>query len=110
MTLLFGLVALAVLLWMAQKYLKADPRKLAAVLKLSGGIALLGFAAFLARARPDRDRGAARGSPGSACSAGCRSGRPASARARRKVPARSRACARPFSKWSSITTPARCAA
>ena len=48
MTLLFGLAALAVLLWMAQKYLKADPRKLAAVLKLSGGIAMLVFAAFLA--------------------------------------------------------------
>ena len=48
MTLLFGLAALAVLLWAAQKYLQADPRKLAAVLKLSGGIALLGFAAFLA--------------------------------------------------------------
>ena len=48
MTLLFGLAALAVLLWMAQKYLQADPRKLAAVLKLSGGIVLLTFAAFLA--------------------------------------------------------------
>lgn len=48
MTLLFGLVALALLLWMAQKYLKADPRKLAAVLKLSGGIVALGFAAFFA--------------------------------------------------------------
>jgi len=48
MTLLFGLAALAVLLWAAQKYLQADPRKLAAVLKLSGGIALLGFAAFFA--------------------------------------------------------------
>jgi len=48
MTLLFGLAALAILLWAAQKYLQADPRKLAAVLKLSGGIALLAFAAFLA--------------------------------------------------------------
>ena len=48
MTLLFGLAALAILLWAAQKYLKADPRKLAAVLKLSGGIAMLVFAAFLA--------------------------------------------------------------
>ena len=48
MTLLFGLVALAILLWAAQKYLKADPRKLAAVLKLSGGIALLVFAAIFA--------------------------------------------------------------
>jgi hypothetical protein len=47
MTLLFGLAALAVLLWMAQKYLKADPRKLAATLKASGGIALLGLAALL---------------------------------------------------------------
>ena len=47
MTLLFGLAALAILLWAAQKYLQADPRKLAAVLKLSGGIALLTFAAFL---------------------------------------------------------------
>ena len=47
MTVLFGLVALAILLWAAQKYLQADPRKLAAVLKLSGGIALLALAAFL---------------------------------------------------------------
>jgi hypothetical protein len=48
MTLLFGIVALAILLWMAQKYLKADPRKLAAMLKLSGGIALLGVAGLFA--------------------------------------------------------------
>jgi hypothetical protein len=48
MTLLFGLLALAVLLWMAQKYLQADPRKLAAVLKLSGGIAALGLAGLFA--------------------------------------------------------------
>ena len=48
MTLLFGLAALAVLLWMAQKYLQADPRKLAAMAKGASGTALLGFAAFLA--------------------------------------------------------------
>ena len=48
MTLLFGIVALAILLWMAQKYLKADPRKLAAALKLAGGIALLGAAGLFA--------------------------------------------------------------
>lgn len=48
MTLLLGIAALAVLLWMAQKYLQADPRKLAAMLKGGGGIALLAFAAFLA--------------------------------------------------------------
>jgi hypothetical protein len=48
MTVLLGLASLAIILWMAQKYLKADPRKLAAVLKLSGGTAALAFAAFLA--------------------------------------------------------------
>jgi len=48
MSLLFGIVALAILLWMAQKYLKADPHKLAAMLKLSGGIALLGVAVLFA--------------------------------------------------------------
>ena len=48
MTLLFGLAALAVLLWMAQKYLKADPRKLAAMAKGASGTVLLGLAAFLA--------------------------------------------------------------
>ncbi len=110
MTVLFGLVALAILLWAAQKYLQADPRKLAAVLKLAGGIALLGFAAFLGVRGADRDRGAARLQRGSACSAGCRSALPASAPARRKAPARSRGCARPSSKWSSITIQARCAA
>jgi hypothetical protein len=47
MTLLLGLASLAILLWAAQKYLKADPRKLATVLKMSGGIALLALAAFL---------------------------------------------------------------
>ena len=48
MTLLFGIVSLAILLWMAQKYLRADPRKLAATLKLSGGIALLAVAGLFA--------------------------------------------------------------
>ena len=48
MTLLFGLVGLAVLLWMAQKYLQADPRKLAAMAKPAAGTAALGFAGFLA--------------------------------------------------------------
>ena len=48
MTLLFGLAALAVLLWMAQKYLQADPRKLAAMAKPAAGTAALGFAGFLA--------------------------------------------------------------
>jgi DnaJ-like protein len=47
MTLLLGLASLAILLWAAQKYLKADPRKLAATLKMGGGIALLAVAALL---------------------------------------------------------------
>jgi hypothetical protein len=47
MSVLFGLVGLAILLWMAQKYLKADPRKLAAAAKLAGGLGLLGLAAVL---------------------------------------------------------------
>jgi hypothetical protein len=47
MIVLFGIVALAILIWMAQKYLQADPKKLAAILKLSGGIALLAIAALL---------------------------------------------------------------
>jgi hypothetical protein len=48
MTLILGLIALAFILWMANSYLKADPRKVAAVLKLSGGITALGFAALMA--------------------------------------------------------------
>ena len=48
MTLLLGLVALAILIWGAQKYVKADPRKLAALVKPAGGVAALGAAAFLA--------------------------------------------------------------
>jgi hypothetical protein len=47
MTLLFGLASLAILIWTAQKYLQADPRKLAAVAKISGGIAMIVFAVFL---------------------------------------------------------------
>jgi DnaJ-like protein len=46
MTLLLGLVSLAILLWAAQRYLQADPRKLVAVLKIAGGIAALAFAAL----------------------------------------------------------------
>src|SRR5882757_9066670 len=47
MTLILGLISLGIILWFVNGYLKADPRKIAAVLKLSGGIAALGFAAFL---------------------------------------------------------------
>ena len=87
MTLLFGLAALAVLLWMAQKYLQADPRKLAAVLKLAGGIALLGLRGVPRRCAA-RSRIAvplARRRAWPARLAAVRA-RPASARARRKAP------------------------
>ena len=59
MTLLFGLAALAVLLWMAQKYLKADPRKLAAVLKLVGRRRDARLCGVARGARPLRHGGAA---------------------------------------------------
>jgi len=48
MTLLLGLASLAIIIWAAQKYVKADPRKLAKMAKPAGGIAVLAFAAFLA--------------------------------------------------------------
>jgi hypothetical protein len=48
MTILLGIAALALLLWMAQKYLQADPRKLVALAKPAAGVALLGAAALLA--------------------------------------------------------------
>ena len=48
MTLLLGIASLAIILWAIQKYLKADPRKLAKLAKPAGGIAVLAFAVFLA--------------------------------------------------------------
>jgi len=48
MTLVLGLASLAIILWMAQKYLKADPRKLAALAKPAGGVLALLGAGFLA--------------------------------------------------------------
>ena len=113
MTLLFGIAALAVMLWMAQKHIsKADPRKLAAGAQAGpAGSALLGLRGVPAAcAARSRIAVAARLSSASACSAGCRWA-PAGFGARtQKSAGRSRACARRFSKWSSITTPARCAA
>ncbi len=47
MTLLLGLVCLAIIVWSIQKYLKADPRKLAGMAKPAGGVALLIAAGFL---------------------------------------------------------------
>jgi DnaJ domain len=47
-TLLFGVVVLALLLWATQAFTAVDPRKLAPVIKLVGGVGALGLAAFLA--------------------------------------------------------------
>ena len=47
MTLLLGLASLAIILWSIQKFLKADPKKLAALGKPAGGVALLLAAGFL---------------------------------------------------------------
>jgi hypothetical protein len=46
-TVLIGVIALLILLWLAQSYAKADPRWLAAVLKISGGIISLAVALFV---------------------------------------------------------------
>ncbi|MEA2929031.1 MAG: hypothetical protein QOG38_1459 [Hyphomicrobiales bacterium] len=48
MTLVLGLASLAIILGMAQKYLKTDPRKLAAMAKPAGGVLALLGAGFLA--------------------------------------------------------------
>jgi hypothetical protein len=47
MSLFFGLVVLALLLWGLNAYSKADPKYLAKVLRPSGGILMVGAAAFL---------------------------------------------------------------
>src|SRR5689334_5416151 len=47
MTVLIGIAALAVLIWMAQSYLQADPRKLAKLAKPAAGAVLLGLALLI---------------------------------------------------------------
>src|SRR5438094_3745078 len=47
-TLIFGVVVLALILFAMQAFTSVDPRKLAPAVKLAGGIATLGGAAFLA--------------------------------------------------------------
>jgi DnaJ domain len=47
-TLIFGVVVLALLLFAMQAFANVDPRKLAPAVKLAGGVATLGGAAFLA--------------------------------------------------------------
>jgi hypothetical protein len=47
-SLIFGVVVLALLLYAMQAFANVDPRKLAPVVKLAGGVATLGGAAFLA--------------------------------------------------------------
>jgi hypothetical protein len=47
-TLIFGIVILGLLLYAAQAFARVDPRKLAPVVKMVGGVGALGGAAFLA--------------------------------------------------------------
>jgi DnaJ-domain-containing protein 1 len=47
-TVIFGIVALALLLYVMQAFANTDPRKLAPAVKYAGGIGALGGAAFLA--------------------------------------------------------------
>ena len=47
-TLIFGFVVLALILFAMQAFTNVDPRKLAPAVKLAGGVATLGGAAFLA--------------------------------------------------------------
>ena len=47
-TLIFGVVMLALILFAMQAFTSVDPRKLAPAMKLAGGVATLGGAAFLA--------------------------------------------------------------
>src|SRR2546427_11827556 len=47
-TIVFGVIALALLLMAMNVFAKSDPRKLAPVVKMVGGVGALGGAAFLA--------------------------------------------------------------
>jgi hypothetical protein len=48
MSLIFGIVILALLLWAASAFTQIDPQKLAPMVKMAGGVGALGGAAFLA--------------------------------------------------------------
>src|SRR5262249_54118468 len=48
MTLIFGVFALILLLWLLNSYVRTDPHKLAVLLKTAGGIVSLASAAFFA--------------------------------------------------------------
>ena len=47
MIVLFGLLSLAIILWFLNGFVKANPKGLAKGLRMGGGVALVGFAAFL---------------------------------------------------------------
>ncbi len=46
-TVLFGIVGLAIILWALNNYVKADPKKLAKLLRPAGGIAAIAVAGFV---------------------------------------------------------------
>ena len=92
---ILGLVVLVLALWALNVVSKVDPRVGARVLKAGGGPSRSAWPRFSAcaakSASPFRSAPSASG-----CSAGCRSAPPALPRARKKAPARPRACARPI--------------
>ncbi len=110
MPLIFGVVVLILLLWAVNAFSKADPKQVGAAAARHGRRRRAVFAAFLLL-RGEIGLAIPLGAVGLGL-LGWISLWPASfaRRARKRARARPRGCAPPFSKWSSITTAARCAA
>ena len=99
-SIIFGVIVLGLLLMAMNTFANVDPRKLAPVVKMVGGIGALGGAAFLA-ARGQLSIALPLGAAGLS-----RLAPPGPFSARRKALGRSRVSAPHSSKWNSITTPA----
>ena len=109
-TLVFGILVLVLALWALNIISKVDPKIGARVLKAGGGLLALGFAVFLGL-RGELAIALPLGAFGLGLLGWIPFG-PAgfSERVNKTARAAPRACARPLSRWSSITTAARCAA
>ena len=108
-TLLIGIVVLLFWLWALHAFARTDPKKLVPIVRTSGGIGALAGAAFLA-ARGQFGLAVPLGFAGLSLLGWIPGAASFSAPHEQEHRARCRACARPLSKWSSTTTPARCAA
>jgi len=95
-SIIFGVIVLGLLLMAMNTFANVDPRKLAPVVKMVGGVGALGGAVFLA----------ARGELSIALPLGAAGLSLLGFSARRKARGRRLAYAPHSSKWSSITTPA----